>query len=60
LRGRTVLIIAHRLATLERADQILVLGQGQVLEYGPRAALAMDPTSHFARLLQAGLQEDLA
>jgi ATP-binding cassette subfamily B protein len=51
LAGRTVVIIAHRLATLDRVDEILVLERGRVLEHGPRAALADDPTSHFARLL---------
>jgi ABC-type multidrug transport system fused ATPase/permease subunit len=51
LRGRTVVIIAHRLATLDRVDEVLVLERGQVLEHGRRAALAADPTSEFARLL---------
>jgi ABC-type multidrug transport system fused ATPase/permease subunit len=60
LRGRTGIIIAHRLATLERVDQILVLADGRLREYGSRAALAADPTSHFARLLRTGLREDLA
>jgi ATP-binding cassette subfamily B protein len=32
-------------------DEVLVLERGRVLEHGPRAALADDPTSHFARLL---------
>ncbi|MGH9085764.1 MAG: ABC transporter ATP-binding protein [Acidimicrobiales bacterium] len=51
LAGRTVVIIAHRLATLDRVDEVLVLERGRVLEHGSRAALADDPTSHFARLL---------
>ena len=52
LQGRTGIIIAHRLATVQRADAILVLDQGRRLEYGPRAALAADPGSRFAQLLQ--------
>ncbi len=36
LAGRTVVVIAHRLATLDRADQILVLDHGQVAEHGDR------------------------
>jgi ATP-binding cassette subfamily B protein len=59
LRGRTAIVIAHRLATVERADEIMVLERGQVAEHGPRTALARDPASRFCRLLQTGLQEVL-
>lgn len=38
-RGRTVLIIAHRLSTLRSADAILVLDKGNLVEYGPEKAL---------------------
>ncbi|GGR54166.1 ABC transporter ATP-binding protein [Deinococcus seoulensis] len=59
LSGRTAIIIAHRLDTVARADRILVLGGGEVLEDGPRADLARDPSSHYAALLRAGtLSED--
>lgn len=51
LRGRTVVIIAHRLATLDRVDEVLVLERGRVLEHGRRADLEADPSSEFARLL---------
>jgi len=60
LRGRTGILIAHRLATLERVDDILVLDGGQILEFGPRQVLAMDPGSRYHHLLQTGLQEVLA
>jgi ATP-binding cassette, subfamily B, bacterial len=51
LAGRTAIIIAHRLATVGRADEILVLEQGRIAEHGARQALAADPRSRFARLL---------
>jgi ABC-type multidrug transport system fused ATPase/permease subunit len=60
LRGRTAIIIAHRLATVQRADLILTLGDGRILEFGPREALARDPQSHFAHLLRTGLETALA
>ncbi len=60
LAGRTGIVIAHRLATVTRADDILIMEDGRVVEYGPRARLAADPDSRFSRLLQVGLEEVLA
>ncbi len=37
--GRTTLVIAHRLATVQRADRIIVMDQGQIVETGTHAAL---------------------
>jgi ABC-type multidrug transport system fused ATPase/permease subunit len=51
LENRTGIIIAHRLKTVERADQILILEQGQVVEYGDRKILLANPTSRFSTLL---------
>ena len=59
LRGRTAIIIAHRLGTVHRADDILILEDGQVGEYGSREQLARDPDSRFYHLLQTGLEEVL-
>ena len=60
LAERTGVVIAHRLKTVQRADDILILENGRVVEYGPRARLAVDPTSRFYHLLQTGLEEALA
>ena len=34
MQGRTALIIAHRLSTIRRADRILVLAEGRIMEEG--------------------------
>jgi ATP-binding cassette, subfamily B, bacterial len=60
LQGRTAIIIAHRLRTVQRADRILILENGKQVEYGERQALANDNGSMFARLLHTGLEEALA
>jgi subfamily B ATP-binding cassette protein MsbA len=39
VRNRTTFVIAHRLSTVERADQILVLRDGAIVEYGTHAQL---------------------
>lgn len=51
LEGRTAVIIAHRLETLRRADLIMVLDQGAVLEAGSRTELLADAGSSFARMV---------
>jgi ATP-binding cassette subfamily B protein len=60
LADRTAIVIAHRLTTVERADDILVLENGAVQEYGKRTALAADPGSRFSQLLARGIEEVLA
>ncbi len=60
LRGRTAIVVAHRLQTVERADEIMILEDGRVVEHGLRTALQSDPGSRFARLRQIGFEEVLA
>jgi ABC-type multidrug transport system fused ATPase/permease subunit len=59
LAGRTAVVIAHRLDTLDRVDEIAVLDGGRVVEHGPRAALAADPTTRYARLRRAARAADV-
>jgi ATP-binding cassette subfamily B protein len=59
LKNRTAIIIAHRLGTVHRADEIMILENGQTTEYGERRALAADPGSRFYQLLQTGMEEVL-
>jgi ATP-binding cassette, subfamily B, bacterial len=56
---RTGIIIAHRLETVNRADDILILEEGRVVEYGERTALAANPGSRFSSLLHTGMEEAL-
>ncbi|MCZ8292424.1 MAG: ABC transporter transmembrane domain-containing protein [Hylemonella sp.] len=39
MRGRTTLVIAHRLATVQQADRIVVIDQGRLVEQGTHASL---------------------
>ncbi|MGH9233644.1 MAG: ABC transporter ATP-binding protein, partial [Acidimicrobiales bacterium] len=50
LAGRTAVIIAHRLDTLDRVDEIAVLDGGRLVEHGRRADLAAMPESRYARM----------
>ena len=59
LKDRTCIIIAHRLWTVQRADNILILEDGAALEYGQREGLSTDNSSKFYSLLQTGMEEVL-
>lgn len=59
LEGRTGIVIAHRLSTVERVDEIAILEEGELREHGSYAALTQDPASRFSRLLSAGLGDEL-
>ena len=49
MSGRTTLVIAHRLSTIERADVIMVMDQGRIVERGSHAQL-LAAGGHYARL----------
>ncbi|MCB0965879.1 MAG: ABC transporter ATP-binding protein [Ilumatobacter sp.] len=58
MRGRTTLVIAHRLSTLSEVDDIVVFEAGRVVEFGERRALVGDPDGRFRRLLDLALEPE--
>ena len=54
MQGRTTIVIAHRLSTIERADRILVMEQGRIVEQGRHAEL-LERGGAYARLYGRGL-----
>lgn len=59
MKGRTTIVIAHRLATVRAADRIIVLDEGRVVEQGDHAAL-MAKKGLYARLAKLQFQETSA
>ena len=59
VQGRTAIIIAHRLGTVRRASDIMILDDGRIQEHGPRNRLERDSDSRFYALLQTGLEDVL-
>jgi ATP-binding cassette subfamily B protein len=60
MRGRTTFVIAHRLATVRRADQIIVLDQGRMVERGTHDELSQNPDGLYRRLSTLQFQSTLA
>lgn len=60
-KGRTVLIIAHRLTAVREANRILVMDRGQIVQIGSHDQLLQDRSGVYARLyrLQQGDKADL-
>jgi ABC-type multidrug transport system fused ATPase/permease subunit len=59
MEDRTTLIIAHRLSTVQRADRVLALDRGQVVEVGTHAAL-LAADGLYARLYARQFREDVS
>lgn len=55
MKDRTTLVVAHRLSTIQNADQILVINHGQVVESGTHAELMQKEDGYYRKL--AGMQE---
>jgi len=59
MEGRTTFVIAHRLSTVENADRILVLENGQIIESGSHSALLAEQ-GRYASLYHQQFSEDAA
>ncbi|MGB3181341.1 MAG: ABC transporter transmembrane domain-containing protein [Cyclobacteriaceae bacterium] len=58
MKGRTTIIIAHRLATIRKVDRIYVLDQGRIIESGSHEELLESDRGTYSNLVKLQLQED--
>ena len=55
--NRTAIVVAHRLSTIRKADQIVVLKAGRIMELGNHQALVNNPDGYYAALVRAQASE---
>ena len=56
--NRTSIIIAHRLATIQKADKIIVMEKGEIIEEGTHQEL-LKQNGHYKRLFELQFKEDV-
>ena len=60
-KGRTSIVIAHRLATVKKADKIIVMDKGMIVEYGTHSSLLRKKNGYYRNLYEVQfLQEEVA
>ena len=52
-KGRTTLVVAHRLSTIKNADEIYVIEDGRIIEHGPHSELLKDENGAYSKLYKA-------
>ena len=52
-KGRTTLVVAHRLSTIKNSDEIYVIEDGQIIEHGPHNELLKDDNGAYSQLYKA-------
>ena len=58
VQGRTSIVVAHRLSTIRKANRIIVLGKGELLEIGTHAEL-IAKNGHYAQLCRVQFPESM-
>jgi subfamily B ATP-binding cassette protein MsbA len=59
-KGKTSIVIAHRLATVKNADRIVVMDQGQIVEVGTHKELLQVTQGHYAKLYEVQFADVLS
>lgn len=59
-KGKTSIVIAHRLATVKNADRIVVMEKGQIVEQGTHQQLLSVRDGHYAKLYEVQFAEELS
>lgn len=59
-KGKTSIVIAHRLATVKNADRIVVMDQGQIVEVGTHKELLQVTQGHYAKLYEVQFSDVLS
>lgn len=58
-KGRTTIVVAHRLSTIKNADEILVVSNGRIIEQGTHAKLIKKPKGIYSKLYKAQFKYNL-
>jgi ABC-type multidrug transport system fused ATPase/permease subunit len=58
MKGRTTIIIAHRLATIRNVDRIYALSEGRIIEEGSHAELVQKEDGFYSNLVRLQFAEN--